>query len=275
MLNTLKVSAFIVIVIALIAGFASLIPQLESPAPEVLEISGELSGPELAALGETVFQSAEAACLTCHAVGREGLRAPDLAGVGARAAERVPGSTAEAYLHESLVDPCAFVVEGFDCIMPQTLQQTLGPAKITALVAYLQSLGGEVTVTLTAAAAEGAEAEAGATGVTGTTAAEIMTSAGCIACHTLEAIGAAGVIGPNLAGVGSRLTPDEIRQSILVPDEVIAEDCPQRDEEGNISSTGPCQAGIMPKDLGQRLNAMQLETLVTFLSELQEEGDGN
>lgn len=58
----------------------------------------------------------------------------------------MPNQSAEDYLREALVDPCTFVVKGFDYIMPQTLAQALGPPKITALVAYLQSLGDEITV---------------------------------------------------------------------------------------------------------------------------------
>ena len=166
MTNSLKVAGFIVLTIILIAGFASLIPQLESPAPEELEISGELVGADLAAVGEEVFSSAGAGCLACHGLGKEGLRAPDLAGIGGAAGERVAGSSAEDYLRVSLVDPCAFVVSGFDCIMPQTLEQTLGAAKITALIAFLQSQGGEVTVTLSAEALEAGEAEAGISGAT-------------------------------------------------------------------------------------------------------------
>jgi len=135
MANSLKVSGFIVLVVVLIAGFASLIPQLESPAPEELVISGELSGAELAALGEEVFNSAGAGCLACHGLGKPGLRAPDLAGIGAAAGDRVASLSAEQYLRQSLIEPCSFVVSGYDCIMPQTLQQTLGDAKLTALVA--------------------------------------------------------------------------------------------------------------------------------------------
>jgi mono/diheme cytochrome c family protein len=260
--NSLKVSGFIVLVVVLIAGFASLIPQVESPAPESLEISGDLSGPELASLGEEVFQSAESGCLACHGLGREGLRAPDLAGIGALAAGREAGKTAEEYLREALVDPCAYVVEGYDCIMPQTLAQSLGSAKITALVAFLQSQGGEITVSLSAEAAE-SDAEAssagGGSGIQGTTGEEIMTNAApsCITCHQLDAIGAAGAVGPDLSQVGARLNPDEIRASILTPDAVIAENCPG----------APCTPGVMPKTYGEQLNAMQLETLVTFLSE--------
>ena len=261
--NSLKVSAFIVVVVALIAGFAALIPQLESPAPETLEISGDLSGLELADLGETVFQSTEAGCLTCHGLGREGLRAPDLAGIGGEAGGRVPGQSAEEYISESIVNPCAHVVEGYDCIMPQTLLQTIGQAKVTALIAFLQSQGGEITVSLSASEAQGSETGGGGgAGVAGTTAEEIINAAGCPACHTINAIpNAAGQVGPELSSVGARLTPDEIRQSILAPEEVIAEQCP----------TGACPAGIMPKDFGQRLNATQLETLVMFLSSLKEE----
>jgi hypothetical protein len=95
-------------------------------------------------------------------------------------------------------------------------------------------------------------------GVAGATGEEIMTSAGCIACHKLDAIGAQGVIGPDLSQVGANLTPEQIRESILTPDAVLAETCP----------TGPCAAGIMPKTFGTSLNAAQLETLVAFLSSL-------
>jgi hypothetical protein len=49
-----------------------------------------------------------------------------------------------------------------------------------------------------------------------------------------------------------------MRESILAPDAVIAEDCPG----------APCTAGIMPKTFGEQLSAAQLETLVEFLSSL-------
>lgn len=263
--NSLKVSAFVVAVVVSIAGFASLIPQVESPAPEVLEISGDLSGPELAKLGEEVFQSPEAGCLACHGLGREGLRAPDLAGIGTRAAEREPGKSAEEYLREVFADPCAYVVEGYDCIMPPTLVQTLGQAKITALIAFLQSQGGEITVSLSGeeatanSVAEG-NASSGGQGIAGTTAEEIIANAAppCGTCHQLDAVEATGAVGPNLSAVGARLTPDEIRASILTPDAVIAADCPG----------APCTPGLMPKTYGDQLSAAQLETLVKFLSSL-------
>ncbi|MGH2621163.1 MAG: c-type cytochrome, partial [Anaerolineales bacterium] len=94
-------------------------------------------------------------------------------------------------------------------------------------------------------------------GIAGVTSAEIFANAGCVACHTLPALGAAGQVGPDLSELGSRLTPDEIRRSILFPDEQLAQNCP----------TGPCLAGLMPKAFGESLSALQLETLVAFLSE--------
>lgn len=135
--NSTKVAVFILGIVIVIAGFASLIPQVESPAPEVLEISGALTGSELAALGESVYESADSVCTAYHAIGEDGLRAPDLAGIGAQAAARESGKSAEEYLYESLEDPCVYVVEGYECIMPQTVAQSLVPAKVTALVAFL------------------------------------------------------------------------------------------------------------------------------------------
>jgi cytochrome c553 len=265
MANSLKVSGFIVLVVGAIASFAALIPQVESPAPAAIEISGDLAGPELAALGEEVLRSAESGCLACHGLGQEGLRAPDLAGIGGQAAEREPGKSAEQYLRESLVDPCAFVVEGYDCIMPPTLAQALGPAKVTAVIAYLQSQGGEITVSLSGdeAIAEAPDASgSGAVGVTGSTAEEIFANAApsCTTCHQLEAVGASGAVGPDLSQVGARLSLDQIRESILLPNAVVAETCP-----GDV----PCPEGVMPQTYGEQLSALQLETLVKFLSEQQ------
>lgn len=260
MINSLKVAAFIVIVVAVIAAFASIIPQVESPAPETLEIAGDLAGAELAAVGEEVFESAAAGCLACHGFGSEGLRAPDLAGVGAVAADRVSSQSSEEYLYDSIVNPCTFVLTGYDCIMPQTMMQILGSAKVTALIAFLQDQGGEITVSLgDEEAADDSSTDAGAVGVVGETAVEIVAELGCAACHTIESVGAAGLLGPDLSAIGARLSIEEIREAILRPDETISDHCPE----------GECAEGVMPKNFGERLNASQLEVLVTFLSELE------
>ncbi len=88
-------------------------------------------------------------CAVCHTIGQPGGRAPDLQGIGARAAQRRAGLSAEAYLRESLMDPMAYVVEGWPPIMPPANKPpvALSEGDLDAVVAFLQSLGGKVTVT--------------------------------------------------------------------------------------------------------------------------------
>ena len=61
---------------------------------------------------------------------------------------------------------------------------------------------------------------------------------------------------PHFDGVGTRLTKDDIRQSILDPNAKVA--------------TGfESMRGVMPQTFGTMLNAAQLEALVTYLSGLK------
>ena len=78
------------------------------------------------------------------------LRFPDLAGIGARAASRRPGHTELDYLAESIYDPNLFIVPGFNPGMPVINKPPIGLSdpEILAVIAYLQSLGGTVTVTM-------------------------------------------------------------------------------------------------------------------------------
>lgn len=85
-----------------------------------------------AANGETLFASA---CSGCH-MEQEGV-GPALPGMGERAAERVEGQSAEDYLHESIVDPGAYVVEGYQNIMPNTYTEQFDEQEIADLVAYM------------------------------------------------------------------------------------------------------------------------------------------
>ena len=81
-------------------------------------------------------------CLTCHDT-TDNIRivGPSLMGVASRAASREPGKAADYYLHESIMDPNAFVVPGFPAnTMPQSFSKTLSPQQIDDLVAYLETL---------------------------------------------------------------------------------------------------------------------------------------
>ena len=57
--------------------------------------------------------------------------------IGTDAASRKPGMSAQDYIHESIVNPNAFVVSGYQPgVMPGTFG-SLPPADIDALVQYL------------------------------------------------------------------------------------------------------------------------------------------
>ncbi|MDX1600830.1 MAG: cytochrome c oxidase subunit II [Anaerolineales bacterium] len=79
-----------------------------------------------------------AACHTLEDVGATGTVGPELDGIGERAAARVEGLSAEEYLRESIVDPNAHIVEGFDAgVMPQDFGERMRSEELDALVNYL------------------------------------------------------------------------------------------------------------------------------------------
>ncbi|GEM_PF-635076 len=91
--------------------------------------------------GQQIFTGV-GTCSTCHDVA-QGIQivGPSLKGVATRAATRKPGMSASDYLHESIVNPNAYVVQGFVAgVMPQNFAKTLSAKDIDDLVAYLLTL---------------------------------------------------------------------------------------------------------------------------------------
>lgn len=91
--------------------------------------------------GQEVFVNS--GCGGCHTI--EGVSAgqvgPNLTMVGEVAGNRAPGEAAEEYLRASIVNPDAFIVEGFsDNIMPKIYGSQLSQQQLDDLVAYLASL---------------------------------------------------------------------------------------------------------------------------------------
>lgn len=85
------------------------------------------------------------ACATCHRVdSEERLIGPGLRGVAAWAAANITDQTPEEYLHESIVNPNAYIVEGNppypENLMPQIYADLFTPEQIDDLVAYLMTL---------------------------------------------------------------------------------------------------------------------------------------
>jgi hypothetical protein len=127
-----------------------MVPQSEVQPPEAVVIRADLTTPEMVEVGREIAEG-KGLCRTCHTIGQSGaLRFPDLAGVAGRAAERVPGLAALDYLAQSLYEPDAFVVPGFNPGMPTINRPPIGltDQEILCVLAYLESLGGTPTVTL-------------------------------------------------------------------------------------------------------------------------------
>jgi hypothetical protein len=70
--------------------------------------------------------------------GQGGVIGPDQSTIGTTAATRKPGMDAAAYIRESIVDPNAFVVSGYQPgLMPPNFGQLMTPEQIDQLVNYL------------------------------------------------------------------------------------------------------------------------------------------
>ncbi len=81
-------------------------------------------------------------CITCHSLEPGvNLVGPSVAGVGSVAGSRVEGLDAAQYLRQSIVDPNAHVVEGFDDdVMPGDYVLSLTDPQVEALVEYMEGL---------------------------------------------------------------------------------------------------------------------------------------
>jgi mono/diheme cytochrome c family protein len=241
-------------VIGFYTAIAHVIPQLESEVPQALDLSAGATPEALVAAGERIYNGA-GGCVACHGLGT---RAPNLltdhagqGAIGARCGTRE--KDCKTYLHESMTSPNGFVVPGFEPIMPDMRRQ-LTEDQIWAVIAFLQSQGGEVTVTaadLPRAPAAGAQANAGPAPSATLDPMALITEKGCIACHTIG--GQGGALGPPFEGMGRRINADRIRRGILQP----AADTAKGYEKF---------AGTMPPNFGTQLSAAQLEALVTFLA---------
>jgi hypothetical protein len=66
---------------------------------------------------------------------------PSLAEIGATADTRIEGYSAEEYLRESILQPNAYVVEGFKPdIMPENLGKRMNGQQLADIIAYLMTL---------------------------------------------------------------------------------------------------------------------------------------
>jgi hypothetical protein len=181
---------------------------------------------------------------------------------------RGEATTVEGYLRESMVAPNAYVVPGYgkkgshDTIsqMPIIGQEpiVLNAIEMDAIIAFMQDKdGAEVTVSLprqqqsseptsvTAMAPEPAAEPAAASLSSG---AEVARHYGCNACHSM--LGSQSPVGPQLEIIDSHQSREQLRSSIIEPNQIIAEGF---------------SGGIMPADYAQRMRITELELLLDWL----------
>ena len=100
--------------------------------------------------GKAIFNG-KGSCYSCHTLNPSAppSRGPDLTDIGVGAATRKPGMGAKAYLIESLYDPAAFLVHGYGKTMTPAWRPpiSLSNLEIEAVIAFLQSQGGEADLT--------------------------------------------------------------------------------------------------------------------------------
>ncbi len=277
-----RVFAFSILTLLVFTGFANVLPQVQSDPPkeEVIDTSSiDMAG--MVSLGERIFKG-KGTCTLCH---NDLGRAPNLLKLDlaqqfpahfddpayeGKAKGETGAGAVETYIRESMQDPSAYVVAGFGkkgtggkvSPMPEVDKPPieLKPVEMDAVIAFLQERAGvDPTVPLPLAADAGAEVTAAADTSPAeadigpiTDPIEAINNFGCSACHDLDGSGAD--IGPDLRGIGTRLSRAEIMQSIYDPNAMIAKGF---------------EADIMPQDFGEQMKVSELNLIVNYLMQLK------
>ena len=197
--------------------------------------------------GEAIYWS-NGKCSTCHSLGTRGsaIRGPNHENVCATARDqrvaerRAAGATdiqsATDYLVESLVEPQAYIVDGFSGAMPKPHLPpiSLVPDEIRAVITYMQAQGCAVdpsAINLPSAVLNAATAEVDAGApftlvLVGDPEAgralfrDATGPAACSKCHAIE--GEGEDVGPELTGVAGIQTLEYLFESIMDPSAEIA-----------------------------------------------------
>ena len=257
--TNLRILGVVLGTLAVYTLIANKIPQVQSEVPQELTLGADVTPEQLVAAGQQLYAGA-GGCTACHGLGT---RAPNLltdergtGTIGARCGNRVAGETCKQYLFNALDNPGAFVVPGYEPIMPPVARQ-LSPNQTWALIAYLESLGGTVDVTgadiPSVASVPSASSVGGGPSFAGgsTDPTALLQAGGCLGCHKLD--GQGGAVAPDLSRVGARRSAASLRAKILDPAASITKGYEQ-------------MAGVMPKIYGSQMTAAQLEALVQYLA---------
>ena len=145
-----RIAALILATTGFYTYVGQMVPQKEVQPPQEIALKADLTTPEMVTIGRQIMEG-KGLCFTCHTIGKSGaLRFPDLEGVDVRAKTRVAGLSDVEYFAQSIYEPSAFIVPGFNPGMPVINKPPIGltDQEILCVIAYLQTLGGTATVTL-------------------------------------------------------------------------------------------------------------------------------
>src|SRR5712691_8115981 len=149
--HTFRVGALVLAATSFYTYVGQMVPQKEVLPPQETVIRADLTTADMVKVGQEIMNG-KGLCFTCHTLGKtEGpFRFPDLSGVDARAKTREPGFSDVDYFAQTIYEPNAFIVPGFNPGMPVINKPPIGltDQEILCVMAYLQTLGGTPTVTL-------------------------------------------------------------------------------------------------------------------------------
>ncbi len=225
--SMLKITAFGVAVIGFYIYITMYVAGLSGTG------GGESAGGVSPEAGEKIFWG-DGQCSTCHKIGSSGsaTRGPDQDGLSGRAEERAKElglPTGLDYLVESIVEPDKYIVKGYDKIMPRVFDPPimLSREKILAVLAYLQTLGGEPDIA-TLMKYKDKIPEASKKKVKPWVPPMVVDAkegekvffdetrpVTCGKCHVVN--GKGKKVGPELTGIGAIQTPEYFLESILKP----------------------------------------------------------
>ncbi|HDY89463.1 MAG TPA: c-type cytochrome [bacterium] len=221
-----KGAVFSAVLIGFFTFYANKIPQIESRIPEELvALEGKFTQGEIVRIGKDIFEG-RGNCSICHL--ETGGRGPNLGNVGFIAEIRKPDMLPEEYLMESIIRPSSYLVKGYGPIMPPADKPpvSLNQGELLAVVAYLQSRGGIVTIKpddIPEGAFSPISKEKVLLAKGDIKVGELLfDEKGCSVCHAIIAEEEAK-LAPNLFDIGRRASIKYIRESIVEPESKVVE----------------------------------------------------
>jgi cytochrome c2 len=133
--------AIAISIAGILTGCSGPAPTAGPPDLSTLPAGDPQAGKELFARTQEI--AGAPTCKTCHVTeaGAPAIVGPNLSGIAERAGQRVEGQTDREYLYTSIVDPYAYVLEGYQSsIMVRNYAELLTPQQLADLVAYLMTL---------------------------------------------------------------------------------------------------------------------------------------